>query len=89
MTALEEIVNSLDYPIPIPEDAFFSNAGQDYLVAFDKVFTNVPQELSQQVDLNGTSSRIDNETYQFRLQRGSYITIKIQNRAIVGILLDL
>lgn len=88
MTALEEMVNSLSYPIQIPDDAFFNKGGQDYLVAFEKVFTHVPEELSQQVDLNGTSSRIDSETYQFRLKKGSYITIKIQNRAIVGMLID-
>src|SRR5262245_24526812 len=85
MADVEQIIQALSLPVPLPEAAFILFGKQRRVPDFDLIVGQLPTELRQQLDPNATASSSGRGTYLLPLMDGRFLKIRIENQAIVEV----
>lgn len=83
MDELDEIINSIQLPLPLPEAAFIIFGKQRRAPDFDLILAQLPTALRAHLDANGTASSCGAFTYLLPLIDGRFLRMKVENQAIV------
>jgi hypothetical protein len=82
---LDQILRSINYPVPLPEAAFLLFGKQRRVPDFDLIIGTLPVELRAHLDPNATASSGGHGSYLLPLIDGRFLRLRIENQAIVEV----
>lgn len=82
---LDNLLQSISYPVPLPEEAFVLFGKQRRVPDFDLMIGRLPEALREHLDPNATASSGGQGTYLLPLVDGRFLKIRVENQGIVEV----
>jgi hypothetical protein len=83
MDDIDKLIESISFPVAIPAKAFFTGSKKRILADFSAMIEQLPEPIVNFVDMDSTTSRFGDDSYQFKLRDGGYLRVRVINDEIV------